>query len=101
MHSAPIAAVISAVQSKFGADAFSYYGSSWAEVHGVAFTVGRIPATFSVVTQDGTLPDGRYEVQIEGVPPGDYIFTDTVSLKALLELVEQMSKPPHEWPRGQ
>src|SRR5688572_28621149 len=98
MHSARIAALLSAVRSKFGEQALSYHGGSWTEVDGVGFTVVGVPATFSVHTHDGTLPDGQYDLQIEGVPPGDYIFADVVSLDALLALVERMSKPPSEWP---
>jgi hypothetical protein len=55
-------------------------------------------ATFSVVTLNGTLPPGRFDIQIEGIPPGEYLYQDEVSLDVLLNLIEVMAGPKESWP---
>ena len=98
MHSDSINAVLSAVRRKHGRDAISYYGSNWRELHGTCFQVTGIPATVSVHTKDGTLDEGLYDVQIEGVPPGDYIYVAVLELPALLSVIDQLAGPPSKWP---
>ena len=95
MHSPQIQKLINSVSEKFGN--IEYYGSSPNEEHGVCFTVQEIEATFSVSTIDGTLKDS-YDIQIEGVPPGEYLYTGEVSLQKFIELVSKFTKPESEWP---
>lgn len=95
MHSPEIDSLIKAVSERF--DGFEYYGSSAQELHGVAFKLMGIPASFSVHTENGSLKD-CYEVQVEGVPPGDYAYTDEVSLHDFLELISRYRQSPDEWP---
>lgn len=68
------------------------------EEHGTYFKLTGIPATFSVYTREGTLPAGYFDIQIEGVPPGDYLYTDVVSGATLLELVNRLRGPESQWP---
>jgi hypothetical protein len=98
MTSSAIETVLSRFRATYGADAIALYGALPDEEHGTCFTVHGIPATFSVHTQDGGLHDGRYDVQIESQPPGDYVFTAIVALDRLLELATLVSGPRDLWP---
>jgi hypothetical protein len=98
MQSESIRRLRAAVDGIYGSGAVSLYGSSEDEEHGTAFTLAGIPATFSVYTRDGALADGEYDVQIESVPPGDYLYTDVVTLERFLELVARVVGPPDQWP---
>ena len=98
MHSSRIQELLNAVRARYPKPAFAYYGNSSNEFHGAAFRIEGVPATFSVHTHEGDLPDGMYDVQIEGVPPGDYIYTQVVSLSEFLSLIDRMSQPSSEWP---
>ena len=51
-----------------------------------------------MITLDGTLPPDTFDVQVEGIPPGDYVYVTTVSLAGLLRLVERLGGPPSQWP---
>ena len=64
----------------------------------MAFTIDGINATFSVTTEGGRLPDNVLDVQVEGVPPGDYVYSDELSVAAIETLVDQFRKPEQEWP---
>lgn len=67
--------------------------------HGTSFRIRRVPAIFSVHTQEGTLPAGTYDVQVESDPPGDYLYTAILGLPEVLELVRIIvSCPEAEWP---
>jgi hypothetical protein len=66
--------------------------------HGLGWRLDGVPASFSAITFDATLPANRYDIQIESYPPGDYIFTGQFSLDELLELVRKYFKPETEWP---
>lgn len=96
MRSPKVQKVISEVEARYGA--ISLYGSDPSEEHGTGFKLTGIPATFSVHTQEGTLPEDLYDVQIEGAPPGNYIYADVVSLNTLLECIERMRGPEENWP---
>lgn len=78
----------------YGPDKVRPYGTDPSEEHGTGFTIAGIPATFSVHTQEGRLPPGMYDVQIESMPPGDYVWSEVVSLPRFLELIEAMSARP-------
>ncbi len=96
MRSTEIQNLIDAVEGTWGR--VELYGSDPTEEHGTAFMISGIPATFSVITLEGTLPPGRYDIQIEGVPPGDYLYTEEVSLEKFLQLIQRMSGPEDTWP---
>jgi hypothetical protein len=96
MRSDEIQKLIDAVQAAHGV--VSLYGSDPSEEHGTCFRLMDIPATFSVHTQEGTLPSGHYDIQIEGMPPGDYIYTSVVSLDAFLKLIMRVLAPQEKWP---
>ena len=83
---------------RYGSNALVLYADSDEDPYGTSFMLQGIPATFSVITRDGTLPDGQYDIQIESYPPGDYIFTSIVSLEKFLQLVHLMVGPPERWP---
>lgn len=53
---------------------------------------------FSVLTLDGTLEEDRFDVQIESMPPGDYIFTGEVTLGELLKLLDVCARPVSDSP---
>jgi hypothetical protein len=98
MSSPAIERLLFEVRQRYGASALSPYGSSSEEVHGTCFIIAGIPATFSVHTQDGELPEGYYDIQIEGIPPGEYVYTEVVTLETFLELVARVSGPETQWP---
>ena len=60
--------------------------------------IAGVPATFSVHTQDGQLENGKYDIQIEDNPPGEYIYTDIVELDEFMKLVAQVCGPKEGWP---
>lgn len=95
MHSDEIQALLIAVNRTFGS--FEYYGSSPEEVHGVCFKLKGINATFSASTLDGGLKK-TYDVQIEGIPPGDYVFTAELQLSDFMLLIEKFKQPISMWP---
>jgi len=89
-----------ALDAKF-AGRVSDYGSSRNELHGYAFKITGIDASFSVITLDGTLPLDQFDIQIESCPPeeaGDYIYTDKVSLSELMELIPMYETSIDSWP---
>lgn len=95
MHSPQIKKLLSAVSNKYGG--FEYYGSSSSEEHGTCFKLKGILATFSVHTQDGALSE-TYDVQVEGIPPGDYVYTCVVPLSELMELISKYEQTTTQWP---
>ena len=97
MRSCEIQKVIDAVEAAHGS--VTLYGSDPSEKYGTCFTIAGVPATFSVHTQEGKLPSGHYDIQIEGNPPGDYIYTSVVSLDAFLWLVTRVRGPEDLWPK--
>lgn len=96
MRSCEIQNLIDAVEVKYGTIAL--YGSQVAEEHGTCFKIKDVQATFSVHTHDGELPSGQYDIQIEGVLAGDYIYTAIVSLDRFLILVKRMHESMDRWP---
>jgi len=97
MRSPAIQTLVDELETRYGA--VTLHGSDPSEVHGTCFTVAGVPATFSVHTQDGKLPSGEYDIQIEGMPLGDYLFSSVVSLGKFLELVESLRGPDEQWPK--
>lgn len=76
------------------------YGSAPQEEHGLGFTIEGMDAVFSAITHNGTLPVNQYDVQIESMPPGEYLYTANVSLQELLHLVDVFLGPRSEWPQS-
>ncbi|MBR7801721.1 hypothetical protein [Undibacterium fentianense] len=90
MRSHEIQKLIDAVELEYGT--IILYGSIAKEEHGTCFMIKDVHATFSVNTNDGELPSGQYDIQIESQPAGDYIYTAAVSLDSFLGLVKTMHK---------
>ena len=95
MHDPQIEKLLDSVTKKYGG--FEYYGSSTAEEHGTCFKLQGILATFSIHTQDSALKY-TYDVQIEGIPPGEYIYTCEASLLDLMELISKFEQSEEKWP---
>lgn len=95
VRSNEIQKLIASVEAEHGP--VTLYGSDPSEEHGTCFTIAGVPATFSVHTQEGKLPPGQYDVQIEGIPPGGYVYTAVVSLEFFLGLVSRVRGPHDEW----
>lgn len=98
MQSQAIKTLRRAVAEVYGLNSVSLYGATEDEDHGTAFTVAGIPATFSAHTQDDTLLDGHYDIQIESLPPGDCIYTGVVSQQEFMRLIAQVAGPSEGWP---
>ena len=96
MRSREIVALVDAVEARYGA--VSLYGADPLEEHGTCFWIPGAPATMSAHTQDGELPAGMFDIQIEGQPPGDYIFTAVVPLEDVLAFVSRVRGPADDWP---
>jgi len=96
MRSREVQHLIDAVEAAYGT--VELFGSVPTEEHGTCFKLAGTPATFSIHTRDGTLPPGQFDVQIEGVPQGDYIYTAVVPLDEFLELVARVRGPEDQWP---
>jgi hypothetical protein len=90
--------LLAEIRSRYGDRSLSFYGTSEDEHDGTCFRITGIPMTFSVHTRAGTLPEGHYDVQIEGTPPGDYLYTNVVNLDTFIKLVSAYAGPQHEWP---
>ena len=95
MHSPEIQKLINSVCENYGF--IEYYGSSPEEENGACFTIPEIKATFSVLTLDGALKDS-YDIQIEGIPPGEYLYTSEVSLHEFIELISKFNGADSTWP---
>lgn len=91
-----ISVLIEELRSRYGAY-YVPYGTSDEEKNGTGFRIKDIAATFSVLCLEET-PSGQYDIQIESYPPGDYIYTDIVTLDHLLSLIEKYRRPPEYWP---
>ena len=87
----------SALDTKYSGRVFDY-GSSRSELHGYSFQITGIDASFSVITLNGTLPLDQFELQIESCPPGDYVYTDKVSLGELMKLIPMYETSIDSWP---
>ncbi|AZZ90694.1 hypothetical protein EUZ85_08200 [Hahella sp. KA22] len=95
MHSQQIQKLIDAVRKEFGE--VHYFGSSKEERHGVGFTISDVKTTFSISTLGGDLKNS-YDIQVESIPAGEYIFTNEVSLDEFMNLVKIFRGPKSEWP---
>lgn len=95
-HCPEISALIDELRSRYGTS-YVPYGTSDDEENGTGFRIKDIAATFSALCLDDT-PHGKYDIQIESYPPGDYIYTDIVTLDHLLALIEKYREPFEHWP---
>jgi hypothetical protein len=82
---------------RFGSACKPYAQSDLVTECGASFTIDQIEATFSFVC-GGDLPPGIYSVQVEGVPPGDYIFIAEVSFSEIGALIDSFMDAPDKWP---
>ena len=58
--------------------------------HGICILINEIPATFSIITFEGSLALNFYSIQIEDNPLGEYIYIDdSISLNDLLILIRR------------
>ena len=89
--------LVDALRGRYG-DRLHPYGSSIHDKHGFGFTIDGINAVFSAVTMEGTLPPGRYDIQFESKPPGEYLYTAQVDLQELLSLIDLFAGPESTGP---
>ena len=99
MTDSSIANLQQALERRF-ASRLRGYGSDPQEEHGIGFTIEGMGAVFSAITQNGTLPPDHYDIQIESMSPGEYLYTTNVSLQELLHLVDVFLGPQSEWPQS-
>jgi hypothetical protein len=91
-----VSTLIARLKQAYG-QSFVPYGTSDEESEGTGFRIIGIEATFSVMcTED--VPTDMLDIQIESYPPGDYIFTDVVTLEGLMALIENYRGPMETWP---
>ncbi len=95
MHSRSVQSVIDSVVSEFGK--IEYYGSSENEEHGACFKLTDINVTFSISTLDASLTD-TIDVQVEGIPAGDYVFTTETTQQKFIELISKYKGLETQWP---
>lgn len=88
--------LIACLKRKYG-EAYVPYGTSEDEEQGTGFRITDIEATFSALCLDGS-QTGFYDIQIASYPPGDYVYTDRVSLADILSLVEKYKVTMNGWP---
>jgi hypothetical protein len=82
---------VSSLRAAYGEDRVEPYGSANPdEEHGFGFRIRGVPAIFSVITLSGSLPKGRYDVQIESDPPGEYLFTEALNTDELLKTIQRV-----------
>lgn len=98
MPTNPISVLLERMKTIYGDSNIQPYGTGPNEKHGTGFRIAEVPATFSVLTLDATLKEGRYDVQIESDPPGDYVYADEVDLDEFMLIVKKICGPESEWP---
>jgi hypothetical protein len=98
MKSKSINLLLNAIKSVYGKAKIQPYGTSPEEKHGTGFRIKGVPAIFSVLTLEGAFPEGRYDIQIESDPPGNYVYAKEVDLNEFLLLVERICGPESNWP---
>ncbi len=97
MRSLEIQKLIDTVENTYGS--ITLYGSQEIEQHGTCFMLEGISATFSVLTLEGKLPAGKYDIQIEEQPPNHYIYNlEECVLDDFIQIIEHYKKPIMEWP---
>lgn len=97
MRSKEIQRMLDSVEERYGS--VKLYGSSPDEEHGTCFVADGVSATFSLLTFDGSLPADTFDLQVEGIPPGDYLYRARVSTAELLQLMERFGEGLSRWPR--
>ena len=91
-----IVELVARLRRKYG-ETYVPYGTSEDEEQGTGFRITDIEATFSASCLNDS-NTGFYDIQIESYPPGDYLYTDRVSLADILSLVEQYRVAMNDWP---
>ena len=97
MRNKNVQKLIDAVESLYGP--VSLYGSNELEENETCFIVEHIKVTFSVIMNTQNLETVTFSIQIEGQPPGDYLYAlDECSQENFLQLVKNYKKPMEQWP---
>jgi len=91
-----IVELVASLKRKYG-ESYAPYGTSDEEEEGTGFRIAGIEATFSALCLAKT-PKGKYDIQIESYPPGDYLYNDVLDLDAFLSLIEQYRASLNVWP---
>lgn len=91
-----IEVLVAELQRRYG-DRIIPYGGGFVSTSSVCFRLRGIPAVFSILTLDGTLPFGRFDVQIERCPPGDDVWADEYDLHELLQVIANIERDI--WPK--
>jgi len=75
------------------------YGSHEDEMHGTCFKLEGIQATFSILTEEGTMSKDTFSIQIENGPPGEYVNRlNPCKLNDFLQTIRLYKAPIEEWP---
>jgi len=99
MKSSSIETLLGRVRAALGADGILPYADSPDDPHGTCFLLNGVPAMFSVLTNEGSLPEGQYDIQVEDYPLMDYLYMDVVTLDRFMEVLSIVStRPKAEWP---
>ena len=96
MRKQKITQLIEILQRQYG-DAYAPYGTDEFEEDGTGFTVDDIAATFSICCLEDT-KEGFYDIQVESVPPGDYVYANEIPIGELLDFIERYRQPAELWP---
>ena len=97
MRSGALPVLVEAVEARFGP--IRRHGGDPDDEHHMSFTPAGVPASFSVHTREGELPDGWYDVQIEHDPPWVYVYTELVAFSEFLMIAHRVRTcPVAEWP---
>ncbi|WP_320177332.1 hypothetical protein [Roseovarius pacificus] len=98
MRSSEIQRLLDAVEFAYGPIAL--YHSDENEEHGTSFLIEGIPASFSVITLEGSLPPDQFDIQVDSQPPGYYIFNPErpLSLDEFLQTIAIFKLPKEQWP---
>jgi len=87
------------VEERFGHDQVALLSES--DPHSLWFRLNSVAATISIHTQEGSLPPTILDVQVEGLPPGEYLLTDVVSVQTLFAFICRIASSPEEkWPHA-
>jgi len=84
--------LLTALQDQYGERILPYGGDFHEGAHGIGFRLDGVAATFSAITLDGSLPFGRFDVQIESYPPGEYVWADEYELSEFLRVVANVAR---------
>ncbi len=91
----PINDLLAALRARLGERALIEYGHAYSPIS-VGFRLRDSDACFSVLTEHS--PEGLFDIQVEGIPWGEYVYCDEVTVDQLVELAVIFSGPRKQWP---